>query len=455
MKIERMFRSWRYPVLSIFAQLLCLIAAAQSGLLRVTVLDSLDDCPIPDVELTFGERSRARTDVDGSCTIGWVSTAPMTVRFSHVAYGEHVRTLLPGTALHEGTWVVRLPMRTFTIPDVQVGRSRPEPVFQRQDLHAADLLINDEGIWVLAYEHPRLLRAEADAAKEILRDVRLVLLDTTYAEVASCPVPEDVFGLRHDLRNDVVVEGTRRAFSVERWSDGRISMQPFGLEDLRRAVLPWTDTIPGWVLGSNGDGVLPAFDHLAYDPCGDTAVVICSVVDTFMMDLFRSSYKYLSNRDKVMAMDLAAELHVDKAIVAGYMSGFQHNAWSRPVYAPLFVAGDTLLVFDHACGKLRKFTRSFAKAGERPLTYLGKGDRKDKVDRLIQDRATQRIYAASKRLGVVWLRAIDPVTGELGDRFRISSEYPERVQVHDGWVYYIHRPYGSLQKRTIYRERIR
>src|SRR5690606_22397012 len=145
-------------------------------------------------------------------------------------------------------------------------------------------------------------------------------------EVASCPVPEDVFGLRQDLRNDVVVEGTRHAFGVAR-AGADLVLQPFGLEELRRAVLPWTDSIPGWVLGSNARPDYPALDHLALDPLRDSTRRICSVEDTFMMDLFRSEYKYLKGPDKVLAMNLAAELGVDKETVAGYMSGFSRNIW--------------------------------------------------------------------------------------------------------------------------------
>lgn len=447
-----MFRRWPHSVL--WMLLLCAGHYARAQRLQVAVLDSLDDHPVADVELTYGADQHARTAEDGTCTIRWDDRAALTVHFKHLVYGEVSRTLQPGTPLLQGTWVVRLMPNNNVLPTLPVTAPKPEVVFERKDLHAADLLINDAGLWVLAYEHPRLLRAEGDARKEILRDVRLVLLDTAFNEVASCPVPEDVLGLRHDLRNEVVIEGTGRAFGVDRWSDGSISLHPFGLDELRRAVLPWTDSIPGWVLGSNSDGVMPRFDHLAYDPQVDSSVVVCTVVDTFMMDLFRSEYKYFNNHDKVTAMDLAAQLNVDKEVVAGYMSGFQHNAWFRPIYAPLFVVGDTLLVFDHARGKLRKFTRTFAKAGERPLGYLVKGEQKDKVEQLVQDRATQRVYAVSKRFGRVWLRPIDPVTGALGDRFRISNEYPERVQVHAGRVYYIYRPQGSMQKRTIYRERL-
>ncbi|MBS1581069.1 MAG: hypothetical protein JST66_02605 [Bacteroidetes bacterium] len=440
---------------------LVLLAALAGGRLsaqwkeqRVVVLDSLDDRPIAEVVLLSEGRTLAITDREGRARIIAEQGISLAVRFRHVAYGERVLAFPPERLLPDGTWVVRLLPLNILLGTVGIERPKPETVFLRKDLHAADLLINADGLWVLAYEHPRLLRAEGDARKEILRDVRLVLLDTLYTEVASCPVPEDVFGLRHDLRNDVVIEGTRHAFGVARQGTG-IVLRPFGLEELRRAVLPWTDSIPGWVVGSNGDDVYPALDHLAYAPPQDSTALICSVVDTFMMALFRSEYKYLKGPEKVVAMDLAAELGIDKEVVAGYMSGFQHNIWFKPIYAPLFVVGDTLLVFDHARGRLRKFTRGFTAAGDAPLGYLVKGERRDWAERIVQDRETQALYAQYARYGATWLRRVDPRTGALGDRFRITSEYPERVQVHGGYVYYIARPYASLQKRTIYRERLR
>jgi len=423
---------------------------AQSGTRTVLVLDSLNEQAIPDVAITVDGFQHRTTDGEGKAKVPWDGRSSVVVRFEHVSY-RTLEVRVDEAAQDEGPWVVRLVPSDHQLGAVTVGRSKPEVVFERADLHAADLLINDEGLWVLAYEHPRMLRSESDASKEILRDVRLVLLDTAFNEVASCPVPEDVFGLRHDLRNDVVIEGTVHAFGVGR-RGVNIALRPFGLDELRHSVLPWTDSIPGWVVGSNADPTYPALDHLAFDPRRDSTRRICSVVDTFMMDLFRSEYKYMKGPDKVVAMNLAAQLGVDKETVAGYMSGFSHNIWYRPVYAPLFVVGDTLLVFDHARWRMRKFTRSFAAVGDVPLPYQAKADGRYWSGRLIQDRATQRIYVLFQRYGTTWLRAIDPVTGALGDPFRLANSYPERVQVHAGKVYYIWRPYGSLQKRTIYRE---
>ena len=153
-------------------------------------------------------------------------------------------------------------------------------------------------------------------------------------------------------------------------------------------------------------------------------------------------------------MNLAADLGVEKEVVAGYMTGFSRNIWFKPLYAPLFVVGDTLLVFDHVRSRLRKYDRAFRQVGEVVLTYQGNADGKFWSGRLLQDVAGQQVYALFRRSGTNWLRTIDPITGSLGDRIRLTNAYPDRVQVYGGQVYYIWRPFGSLQKRTIYRERV-
>ncbi len=426
---------------------------AQSRTIGFTVLDSLEGTPIESVSLTWtdqGATIRAVTNAEGYCLVHQLTDAQVNIVFSAPSY-KAATVRVHWDQRPQGTMTVRL--TSTELDPVVVVRPKPEVVFQRADLHAADLLINEEGIWVLAYEHPRMLRSEGDAGKEILRDVRLVLLDSSYREYASCPVPEEVLGLRRDLHNTVVIEGTSRAFGVARTTDD-IELVPFGLQDLRDKVLPWTDSIPGWVLGSNSDKVMPVFDHLAYDPVGDSMRVVCTVMDTFMLSLFRSEYKYLKGPEKVVAMNLASELGVDKEVVAGYMSGFQHNVWFKPVYAPLFVVGDTMLVFDHASAQLRKFNRELKEIGRVPLPYLSKVEGRDWSGRVMQDRARGALFAVFERNGYQWLRTIDPATGKLGERTRLSYRYPERTQVFDGHVYYVYRPFESLQKRSIYREKL-
>lgn len=429
----------------------CLLHTSAQRVQSVLVLDSAERTPIAGVAISVDGSVLVLTGPQGRAEVPLGHTGTAVMHLAHTSYRP--RDVRVDEADVGKEHVVLLAARDRLLPAISVGRAAPEEVFRREDLHAADLLVNDAGIWVLAYEHPRMLRAEGDAGKEILRDVRLVLLDTLFNEVASCPVPEDVLGLRHDLHNEAVIEGTRHAFAVGRNTDGLV-LRPFGLEDLRQRVLPWTDSIPGWILGSNANADYPALDHLAYDPVRDTLRRICSVVDSFMMDLFRSEYKYLKGPDKVLAMNLAQKLGVDKEVVAGYMAGFSHNIWYQPLYAPLFAVGDTMLVFDHARSRLRKFTLAMAELPSVPLAYMGKEEGRQWTGRLLQDRVTEKVHAEFKHNGTTWLRAIDPATGAMAAAFKLAVPWPERVQVHHGWVYYIWRPAGSLQKRTVYRERL-
>ncbi len=441
---------FRYSFALIAFQLLCTAVSGQA-MRCVQVEGRGEDSalgPVRDVMVTWPGGS-ARTDAMGRCEV----PDRTTCTFVHVAFDTLMVKVTAAMIAADGCAHVELRERVRTIAEVTVSRA-PERIFLRPDLHAADLWINDEGVWVLAYVRPRLVKAESEAKERILRDVRLVLLDTSFNERASCAVPEDVLGLRHDLHATTLLEGERHAFSVSSSGDG-LRLASFSLDDLRHRVLPWTDSIPGFVLGSTEDRILPAFDHIAYDPISDSTRSIVTIVDTFMLQLFRSEYKYLKGPDKVIAMNLAAEMGVDKEIVAGYMSGFQHNIWFKPMYAPLFVSGDTLLVFDHANGLLRKFDHGLKERGSVPLSYLRKEHRSGWDGKVVQDRRTQGLFVLFKRNGRCWLRSIDPVSGSMGARTDITYRYPERLQVHDGFAYYVYRPSESLQKKAIYRERIR
>ena len=438
----------------LFTVVLAAGLCAQSGSVRGLVLDSADGRAISDAQLGWvGEGGMVITDAEGRFTLP-LRNAGTRLEVTHVAYRTKQQVFKGAKSLTDGRWVIWLASRTIELEPAEIKRAQPQVIFERKDVHAADLFINGDGLWVLAYQHPRMLRAEADQSVEILRDVRLVLLDTLYKEKASTALHEDVLGLYHDLRDMPIVRGTGQAYGAA-LQDGVLSLVPFSLDHLDKAVLPWTDSIPDRVLGTIKDDVIPRVDHVAWAPALDSTAVVASVVDSFMMQLFRSEYKYLSGHDKVIAMDLAREFRTDPETVAGYMAGFDKNIWFKPVYAPMFVVQDTLLVFDHCQGRMRKYDHSFKQVGEAAIGHHLNMKGRDWKGRLLQDRRSGTIYAHYERFGQSWLQTIDPHTGDMGSITRLAYKYPGKVQVFDGYVYYIHRPFESLQKRAIYRERMR
>ena len=151
----------------------------------------------------------------------------------------------------------------------------------------------------------------------------------------------------------------------------------------------------------------------------------------------------------MIAMDLEIETGIDREIIAGYMTEFHRDPYFDAPYAPLFVVNDTLCVFDHFKERVRRFTKELRPIDEVPITYH---QDRDWRSCLLLDQATGAVYAVFARGVKAWLRRVDTSTGDLGPVQAMTFRFPEDIQVHDGYIYYVYRPFGSLQRRTLYRE---
>ncbi|MFN6176230.1 MAG: carboxypeptidase regulatory-like domain-containing protein [Flavobacteriales bacterium] len=447
--MERMLR-----ILScLLAIVLCnKTADAQERLLHGRVLDALDDRPVAGAHITLGGEGPVTTsDPDGRFSLVLGECSPCSLVVSHVSYETLTKQVADHREAESGPWVLRLQRKVVELGVVDVRRPAPEVVFQRTDLHVGDYLVNDEGLWVLVYEQKRLWHSEQEAGATVYRGGRLYLLDTLFQERSSVRLPGEVSALHADHALRPVVEGRTMGWYAQQQGDG-LALQPVELATLRKAVLPWTDSIHDLLLGNNLNAEYPAFDHIAYDPKRDSALLVCSVVDEFLLELFRSQYKYMSGRDKVIASDIALRTGLEREVVAGFMTGFSHDLYYRVPYAPLFVVHDTLRVFDHYRERIRPFTASLEPLADVPLTHHNERHWKQ---RLLHDVHDDRIYALFAQGVRCWLREVDVRTGALGPVRMLTHASPEEVQVHAGHAYYVYRVSGSLQTRTLYREALR
>ena len=395
-----------------------------------------------------GTKQLAISGKDGRFDLYPGNEDSIELELTHIAYVP-VRRTVQASEWEGGAEVVFTLLRSsIELPAVTITRSAPEVVYSREDLHVGDYHVNASGMWVLTYERPQLWHREAEAGRRVFRDARLHLLDTGFVERCSIRIPGEVVGLRSDHEQRAIVEGVDKAWFAEP-REGEIQLSGVELEVLHSAVLPWTDSIPQRMLGSTFSRTFPAFDHIAYHTVRKESDLICAVEDTFLMQLFRSQYKYMSGRDKVIAMDMEIETGIDREIIAGYMTEFHRDIYFDAPYAPLFVVNDTLCVFDHYKERVRRFTKDLQPVDEIPITYHRDRDWRT---RLLQDQATGAVYAVFTRGVKAWLRRVDTSTGELGPVQAMTYRFPEDVQVHNGHIYYVYRPFGSLQRRTLYRE---
>ena len=446
-----MFRIRIVPV-TICLFLSSLLCAQSNVRLHGTVVNEATGTALAGVHVKLLKSDRGTTtDEQGNFEFLLVRGRSVVLQFSFVGYTT-IQRKLSAFELEAGSkLVIALVSRMVELPAVTITLPGPELVYQREDLHVGDYHANDQGLWVLTYERPQYWHRDSEAGAQVFREARLHLLDTNFVELCSVRIPGDAVRLHHDHANRTIVEGTRKAWITTLVSK-EVLLSVIELKTLREQILPWTDSLPDLLLGSTMSKTYPAFEHIGYNLGTKETRVLCQVQEDHTMELFRSQYKYMTGRDKVIAMDLEKETGIEREIIAGYMTGFQNDPYFVLPYAPLFVIHDTLCIFDHAKGMIHRSRSDLTAINDVPINY-----QKDRnwSERLIQNRANGSVYAVYSKNLRTWLRKVDPSTGNLGPMNKLTHPFPEEVQVHGRHVYYVYRPYGSLQHRTLYREAIR
>ena len=83
-------------------------------------------------------------------------------------------------------------------------------------------------------------------------------------------------------------------------------------------------------------------------------------------------------------------------------------------------------------------------------------NKKDKWNEpLLQDEILKNIFGLFHKGGITILKSIDIHSGKPNQYFELGFKYVEKVKVIDGYVYYIYRPFESIQKKFLYREKIK
>jgi hypothetical protein len=73
---------------------------------------------------------------------------------------------------------------------------------------------------------------------------------------------------------------------------------------------------------------------------------------------------------------------------------------------------------------------------------------------LIQDNVTGVIYAQYEKDGNMYLGIVDVKTGEINEKVKLNYKYVEKIRVHNNKVFYVYRPFESMQRRFLYKEKL-
>ena len=226
------------------------------------------------------------------------------------------------------------------------------------------------------------------------------------------------------------------------------------IEDVNSFIKPILDTINGKIIFSDFWKDYPLFNYYSYNEKDSAKLCLHTVVDKDLMHAYNFEYYSLMPKEKLAARRLAMELKTDKHIAASLMSGFTKSMFYEPLFAPLYIIKDTICVFDHYKDKLYHLNKSGIKIDSISINYNHPKNWKEWKNKMLKDDIENVVYAVYDKNGHKYLKRISSQNGKDQGKYTLQFHSADKIKIHDGYAYYIYRPFESTQEKFFYRELI-
>lgn len=235
----------------------------------------------------------------------------------------------------------------------------------------------------------------------------------------------------------------------------RFVLIPLAIQDVNSYIKPIIDTVNGKIIFSDYWKDYPQFNYYSFNETDSIKKQLHTIEDKELMHAYNFEYYSLKPREKLDARRLADELKIDKHIVASLMSGFTKSMFYEPLFAPLYIIKDTICVFDHYKDKLYHISNNGIKIDSIPISYNHPKNWKEWKNKMLKDDIENLIYAVYDKNGHKYVKQISTQNGKELGKYNLQFHSADKLKIHDGYAYYIYRPYESTQEKFFYRELIK
>lgn len=226
-------------------------------------------------------------------------------------------------------------------------------------------------------------------------------------------------------------------------------------EDVNAFIKPIIDTANGKIIFSDYWKEYPLFNYFNYNPADSVKQKIHTIENKDLMEAYNFEYYSLKPREKLEARRIAMDYKTDKRIIAAMMSGFTKSMFYDPLYAPLYIVKDTICVFDHYKDLIYHFDKNGRKLDSVSINYNHPKNWKEWKHLLLKDEVESSIYAVYDKNGHKYIKQINYMNGKELGKYSLQFHSADKLKVHNGYAYYIYRPFESTQQRFFYRELIK
>jgi hypothetical protein len=316
----------------------------------------------------------------------------------------------------------------------------PDTMYQSKEFHVADFEITDQGDFILLVYPKRKGQRNS-----------LLLFDANMVK-DSLAVDQEGINLIKDYRNKIHLVCHEQVYHVQT-AQNKINVNSIPKSYFTTYILPVVDSTTSKMFFSNYNEFYPAFDYFSLDLIDSTYRKVIHIEDTLMMELYRSEYKWVDVRTRLWAKHKELETGIDAQIWVG-ANYFTQSIYYKMPFAPMFKVQDSIYVFDFPSDRLFVHNRFGERMRSIAIHFHYKKDKTGWKRILLKDSSTGFLYAVFEKDGITTLGQIDLQKGTVTSSHRIFHKYVEKIRIYNGFVYYIYRPFESIQKRFLYKERL-
>lgn len=294
-------------------------------------------------------------------------------------------------------------------------------------------------------------------AEKSLEKAELKLADASGKIITSYPVPREGGEAKEfykDYMGFINLICRNYIYRINFYHD-RFVLMALEPEDVNSFIKPIIDTINGKLIFTDYWKDYPLFNYFSYTEKDSIKEQLLTIEDKDLLHAYNFEYYSLKPREKLEARRLASSLHTDKRVVAALMSGFTKSMFYEPLYAPLFIVKDTVCVFDHYKDYLFHLNKNGQKIDSISISYNHPKNWQEWKHLMLKDDIENNIYAVYAKSGRKYIKHICTRTGKELGKYNLQFHSAEKLKIHDGYAYYIYRPFESTQEKFFYRELIK
>jgi len=364
--------------------------------------------------------------------------------FSSVGYKKEIRELDIESDDDTIKLSVSLKKEEYLLKEFSISaKPKPDTVFGSQRFSILDFDFYEDKYFLLTEDK-----------KTNVHSIKLA--DETQTVLHSLTIPEDagkVKELYRDFMGYTNIMAEKKIYRLLVRND-KLVLASLPVEDYNALVKPVIDTINSQLLFSNFSKDYPLFNYFSYNYSDSTKKEIHTIEDEELMHAYRFEYYSLKPKDKLLARNVAQEYGVDKHIAAAMISGFTQSMYYTPLFAPLYIVSDTICVFDHYKNSLFHYDKNGNKLDSVNITYHHPKNWKEWKNKMVKDLTEDKIYAVYDNSGHRYLKNINSKTGKDEGKYSIIHYSADKIRIRDGYIYYVYRPFQSLQEKYLYKEKI-